>query len=338
MPSSSLRAVQLVTAHVLLRDGDGAAFLVPDRADGSWSLPGAPIGHGQSPAGVAAAVLAAVAGPPAPAVGATLGRVALGRVREIHSDVTDRPADGVSVHTLHIVYDAHHNSAAQPDGPAADETVPPSGRVRLEGDPARLDGDLVVPDGGPVPLHGAVPVLRPQELPLARFTAQVLGLPTVPAAPVPARAVQRDRQGDPPKVQRAGVYAMIVDAGWLLVTRYVHTGTWSLPGGGIDHGEAPLEALSREVREETGLQVRNPRLADVGHIRFTAHSPQGELEDFHGLQLVYRAEVQSGARPRVVEIGGTTDEVAWVGLNALDGLSATRLLRRVVDEVLPGHR
>jgi len=32
-------------------------------------------------------------------------------------------------------------------------------------------------------------------------------------------------------------------------------GHWDLPGGGVDHGEQPLEAAFREVKEEAGLDV-----------------------------------------------------------------------------------
>lgn len=32
-------------------------------------------------------------------------------------------------------------------------------------------------------------------------------------------------------------------------------GTWNIPGGGIEHGEDPVEAVKREVKEETGLEV-----------------------------------------------------------------------------------
>jgi 8-oxo-dGTP pyrophosphatase MutT (NUDIX family) len=34
-------------------------------------------------------------------------------------------------------------------------------------------------------------------------------------------------------------------------------GRWELPGGGIDHGETPQEAIVREVKEEMGLGVGN---------------------------------------------------------------------------------
>ena len=39
------------------------------------------------------------------------------------------------------------------------------------------------------------------------------------------------------------------------------------------------------------------------------------LEDYHGIHLVYAASVVSASdEPRVVEVGGTTDAVAWVSL------------------------
>jgi 8-oxo-dGTP pyrophosphatase MutT (NUDIX family) len=46
------------------------------------------------------------------------------------------------------------------------------------------------------------------------------------------------------------------DSGRLLVARHAGSGIWGTPGGAIDPNEAPATAVVREVREETGLEIR----------------------------------------------------------------------------------
>ena len=59
--------------------------------------------------------------------------------------------------------------------------------------------------------------------------------------------------------------AVVFDSrGMVLMLRDAESGDWEFPGGRIDRGERPLEALHREMREETALTV------DVGSPVFTA--------------------------------------------------------------------
>jgi 8-oxo-dGTP diphosphatase len=114
-------------------------------------------------------------------------------------------------------------------------------------------------------------------------------------------------------------------------TGYTAAGTWTLPGGGIDHGEHPEDSLRREVHEETGLSIEVRRILGVVSRHFTGLSPRGELEDFHGLHLVYDAVVVSESdEPRVIEVDGTTDAVAWVPVQQL----ADYMVAAVVGEAL----
>ncbi|MBD3944443.1 NUDIX domain-containing protein [Nocardioides ganghwensis] len=138
----------------------------------------------------------------------------------------------------------------------------------------------------------------------------------VPVASVVTEALV-DHQ--PFRLQRVAAYALVTRRRGgqeeLLLTRLspraAHPGRWTLPGGGVDHGEHPSLALAREVEEECGLPCRVGELVGVHDTHFAGTAPSGRIEDYHGVHLVFRATVADG-EPRVLEQDGTTDAVAWV--------------------------
>ena len=143
-------------------------------------------------------------------------------------------------------------------------------------------------------------------------------------------------------MQRVGAYALVPEAGRLLLTRYAGSGRWSLPGGGIDHGEQPIDAVHREVHEETGLRLADARLTAVDSIHFTGHAPDGTLEDFHAIRIVYRGSVPPGGEPAVLEVDGSSDAAAWIPLAELHRYPVTgfvgialRLLREPPEPAEP---
>ena len=140
---------------------------------------------------------------------------------------------------------------------------------------------------------------------------------SLPVAPLVLEALA-DHQ--PFRLQRVGAYALIRrgegEEGDVLLVQFsergFHTGSWSLPGGGLRHGESPRPALEREVQEECGVTCVVGELLAVHDEAFSGTAPSGRFEDYHAVLLVFAATVDPEARPRVVEVGGTTAAAAWV--------------------------
>ena len=142
-----------------------------------------------------------------------------------------------------------------------------------------------------------------------------------------------------PQRQRVAAYAVILRDGDILLSRLAASVTpdelWTLPGGGLDHGEDPRDAVVREIHEETGLEATVGETARV----YSAHLPgcgargDGWTPTRCGSCTTVGPRRRSGAR--VLEVGGSTVEAAWKPVSAvLDG----RLVAAMVLEALADHR
>lgn len=85
---------------------------------------------------------------------------------------------------------------------------------------------------------------------------------------------------------KVAVIAMVTHGPHLLLVQRAIAparGLWSLPGGYMDAGELPTEAVQREVREETNLAIAVAQLLDVFPMVAPLGRPQGIVLAYHAV-------------------------------------------------------
>ena len=124
-------------------------------------------------------------------------------------------------------------------------------------------------------------------------------------------------------------YGILVDDGRVVLVRssnpHHDPPLWWLPGGGIDFGEAPEEALIREFAEETGLIVNDPRL--VGVTSDERRRDNGER--LHTVRILYTVRLTGGSLRD--EADGTTDLARWFQLDEVSDINLADYARRALE-------
>ena len=104
-----------------------------------------------------------------------------------------------------------------------------------------------------------------------------------------------------------GVGAVVVDRGRVLLVRRGTEplrGQWSLPGGLVEVGEALTDAIVREVKEETGLDVKPVELIELID---RIHRDDGRVR-YHYVIADYLCLVAGGQ----LRAASDADDVRWV--------------------------
>lgn len=126
---------------------------------------------------------------------------------------------------------------------------------------------------------------------------------------------------------RVAAYAVCVRDGQMLLARLGSRDgvrKWTLPGGGMDHGEDPYDTVVREAAEETGYEVEPTALLGIDSLRYDYSRRLGTRADFQSLRIVYEARVTGGELRH--ETNGSTDMAAWHPLDEVPNLERVGLV------------
>ncbi len=126
------------------------------------------------------------------------------------------------------------------------------------------------------------------------------------------------------------VSAAIVRDGQVLVVRRARNpalNLYTLPGGAVETGETLAQAVAREVREETSLEIEPVALAD--HREVIVRDAQGRIER-HFVILCFAARCRSGEPVLNEEL----DDARWLAPSELASLRTTEGLAEIVAEAI----
>jgi RimJ/RimL family protein N-acetyltransferase len=98
-------------------------------------------------------------------------------------------------------------------------------------------------------------------------------------------------------------------------TRRLFPGIWDIVGGHLEPGETPLDALAREIEEETGWRLR--------HVEATVADWEWEHDGVTRREFDYLVEVDGDLSAPRLE-AGKHDASAWIGPDNLDLMMSNR--------------
>jgi 8-oxo-dGTP diphosphatase len=120
-----------------------------------------------------------------------------------------------------------------------------------------------------------------------------------------------------------GIGAVIIQDGKIALIRRGNEpskGKWTIPGGLVELGESLDAAVIRETKEETCLDVDNPRLIDV--VDNVDLDEQGKVK-YHYVIIDYLVRVKAGT----VKAASDAAELCWVPFDEVEDYNLTASFR-----------
>lgn len=103
---------------------------------------------------------------------------------------------------------------------------------------------------------------------------------------------------------------------------------WTLPGGGVEMGESPLEAIVREVKEETGLEAKVLRLLFEGR-----YSNGTSSERYYLMEVDDAQEAKLGYDPEEEHIEASLRLLQGISWHTLESMKNDCQVSRVLEHI-----
>jgi len=128
---------------------------------------------------------------------------------------------------------------------------------------------------------------------------------------------------------RVDVRGAVFRDGKLLLVKERDDKDWTMPGGWVDVGDSPSQAVEREVWEEAGFRVEARKVIGVYDANRIV-----PLTIFHAFKVVFLCDLISGEAKTSCE----TSEVAFFDLKEIpDNLSGERTKKRHIHDAFNSH-
>lgn len=127
------------------------------------------------------------------------------------------------------------------------------------------------------------------------------------------------------KLMIVGNWALITKEKKILLlkrneTEILGAGSWSVPGGKSEKGSDCFENLAREVKEEAGIEIKNPK--------FLVHEAWPRLDDWV-MGFFWLAEYKSGE----VKLNKEHTDFAWFSEEEFKKIKTTEMMEKIINQV-----
>lgn len=136
--------------------------------------------------------------------------------------------------------------------------------------------------------------------------------------------------------------ALIINDGKVLLLHHKKLGVWLYPGGHVEKNETPEQAVKREVKEETGLDIeildeKDNKLSDINADVSVLHNPYvilcERVGDHYHIDIVYLCKI-SGKNKKIKYDKNESNDIGFFSVSELDNIKLFPNFKRLLEKVL----